>query len=706
MDVKLPDGTVIRGVPDGMSKADLTAKLAKNGYDVSKLAPAPLTPEQKTVQDKFSSDRAANKAVLDEWRASGSPQLSTAPKTDAEFNKVRSVLAALNYEKEQGRPAPEIPVQQQRKPTQHDIDRSRELATPDRTWRDDNLLGNAFGVPDAAMGVLSSMVTPVVAVPGGFIKSAISGGDPERNASDIAERIAYQPATGTGAQMLRGIGAVAAPLGALPSTQMLQTAQAVGSGARALRGMAGPSAAAMAAQDAQMVAGAPKMTAGTLADLVRGPKPAGMAGVGAAATAEETLRAERFANMRAPMKPTKGILTRSMDDVQFEREAAKRPEGKALDNRFAELNKGMEQHMDALAEETGATASSARQTGKAVVNALEMKRAAKKSEISAAYKEAEKSGALAEQVDIKPLLDFVEKNRSAASTAKIVTAIEKEVDRLSNGTGKMSINDMEQLRKMTNTLSEPGTPNGAYGKQAIQVIDDATAGKGGPAYQQARRLYENYSNEFKNRDVIDKLLRTKRGTKDRAVATEDVADHILFDGSLDDMKHAFRVLEAHPAGTAPEIVAAGQQAAKELRGAAIAKMKERMFSNAGADSSGRVVGSEAQIKRIVAELDRDGKLEPLFGKKGAEEIRDTVKVATDLYSTPKGSVNSSNTASAMEKVMNKFEGMFGGTPVAGHAIKYAAKKLESRNMTKKVNAALEPNPPPKPRTLGDMTGDQ
>ena len=44
MDVRLPDGTVIKNVPDGMSKADLTAKLKANGYDVSKLeasAPPP-----------------------------------------------------------------------------------------------------------------------------------------------------------------------------------------------------------------------------------------------------------------------------------------------------------------------------------------------------------------------------------------------------------------------------------------------------------------------------------------------------------------------------------------------------------------------------------------------------------------------------------------------------------------------------------------
>lgn len=41
MDVRLPDGTVIKGVPDGMSKADLTAKLKSNGYDLSKLEAKP-----------------------------------------------------------------------------------------------------------------------------------------------------------------------------------------------------------------------------------------------------------------------------------------------------------------------------------------------------------------------------------------------------------------------------------------------------------------------------------------------------------------------------------------------------------------------------------------------------------------------------------------------------------------------------------------
>ena len=40
MDVRLPDGTVIRNVPDGTTKADLIGKLKANGYDVSGFEPS------------------------------------------------------------------------------------------------------------------------------------------------------------------------------------------------------------------------------------------------------------------------------------------------------------------------------------------------------------------------------------------------------------------------------------------------------------------------------------------------------------------------------------------------------------------------------------------------------------------------------------------------------------------------------------------
>lgn len=49
MDVRLPDGTVIRGIPEGTTKAQLMEKLAANGYDVSQLE-APQQEQQQAYQ--------------------------------------------------------------------------------------------------------------------------------------------------------------------------------------------------------------------------------------------------------------------------------------------------------------------------------------------------------------------------------------------------------------------------------------------------------------------------------------------------------------------------------------------------------------------------------------------------------------------------------------------------------------------------------
>ena len=82
MDVKLPDGTIIRNIPDGTTKAELTAKLTANGYEFGETSQPAVQPpsvaEQPPVQNTTAadnglqvtdkglstiSDRAANIAV-------------------------------------------------------------------------------------------------------------------------------------------------------------------------------------------------------------------------------------------------------------------------------------------------------------------------------------------------------------------------------------------------------------------------------------------------------------------------------------------------------------------------------------------------------------------------------------------------------------------------------------------------------------------
>jgi hypothetical protein len=62
MDVQLPDGTIVQGIPDGTSKADLAAKLAANGYDVSGLG---MQPPAKGQQDQAPAASAPSDDYAD-----------------------------------------------------------------------------------------------------------------------------------------------------------------------------------------------------------------------------------------------------------------------------------------------------------------------------------------------------------------------------------------------------------------------------------------------------------------------------------------------------------------------------------------------------------------------------------------------------------------------------------------------------------------
>jgi len=65
MDVQLPDGTIVKGVPDGMSQADLTAKLKLNGYDIAKLTAAAPAPVSEGMPQERSFGQAAMQAPQD-----------------------------------------------------------------------------------------------------------------------------------------------------------------------------------------------------------------------------------------------------------------------------------------------------------------------------------------------------------------------------------------------------------------------------------------------------------------------------------------------------------------------------------------------------------------------------------------------------------------------------------------------------------------
>jgi hypothetical protein len=585
--------------------------------------------------------------------------------------------------------------------------RPQAVAVPHEEPRD-NLLGVLASPVDAALSAGSAIAGAVVGPIAGVGKSIIDGKfgtaegarQAEEFGSKVAQKIARPPATQTGRTILEAVGKVAEPLGALPTAALADLAGAAGNATRAVRGAAAATAAEQGAADAAAVA-----TKGpNLRDLVRAPQQ--LSGVGAAEVSQVTQRAARAQALPVPIKLTKGQLTRNREQVAFERETAKQKEGAPLASNYEDQNAQFSQNLDAAVDTIGAENFTPRAVGKSVVAALDAKDTAKRAEISTLYQKARDAGELQQPVDVSALADWVKRNKGKDRLAPIVSVIESELKQNAQVQGgsvdlrtltkqpartTMSLEASEDLRQAIGKLAEPGTPNVVFGKEAKSIIDAAQEGKGGDLFRQARRAYENYANEFENRDVIAKVLRTKPGTKDRAVGYEGIFNHTILNGTTDDVRHVFRVLEAHPASAAPEVVAAGQQAARDLRGAVINHIKDEMQKNLNVDSTGARTGSPAKIDAIVRELDKDGKLDVIFGKKGAEQLRDLRDVAIDIYTSPSGTVNSSNTASALMRKLDDIAAYTKATPVLGKVVKYTTDQIHSANTRRKVRDAINPN---------------
>lgn len=567
----------------------------------------------------------------------------------------------------------------------------------------DVLLGHKGLAGDAFDKVLGVVETPIAVASGalGGLAGAVAGlgkaaykkvttgqGSTDQEIDNIVRSVAgaitRPPSTRTGGAILEGLGHVMEPLAALPSAELLTLGRAASSANTGIRGLAAPSAAAAEAADAATLANG---TRGTLRELVTPAKPT-LSGVGAARATEEAQRVARAQALPVPMKLTKGQRTGDFDQIAFEQEVAKQPEGAPLRNSAVEQNHQLLQNFDAFRDATGAQAYGLRATGRVVDAALVKKYEAAKAEVNQAYSAARDAGEMAEPVPYKTLADYLEKHSAEIDTNNVpmLAAVRAKLAKLDpEGVGTVPLNDMEELRKMAGRLTTPGTPNEAHIGDVKRLIDGATEAAGGDLYREARRLNTNMARQFENAGVIDKMLRTKRGTNDRAVALEDVADHAIFGGSTDDVRHVRRVLTA---GAGDD----GVQAWKELQGATVDKLRDTMFpAGVPANSAGDTVARFNRFDKLVKSLDDEGKLEVVFGKQGADQLRDFAEHARTVLTTPDGTRNTSNTASALLRAFDKATAVTGSVPGLTSATKFVQKKVESAVLKKRVAAAVNPD---------------
>lgn len=577
----------------------------------------------------------------------------------------------------------------------------------------------------------------------------------ERTAAEGAQALTYQPRTqsgqdqaaavGEGMQQLIPVAAIAHTLppmggGVAPASVAARAgaeglardaANAVAMPAEAM-GMVAPGAAGEAAAGAAAATGkAVSSGAAKVAELAKGvttlprraleritgadsetsPTPGTMSSGGAAGTDMAAQRKATSGQLPVPVDDllTKGMLSRDPAQMKFEVETAKLPEaGAPLRQRVNEINERLLDNFDAAIDQTGAEAPSLRITGAVVDKALVDRAKGAKAEVRSLYKAADAAGEMETPVALDSVIQHLNDAAPEAATAPLIgtaraLAVKMGIAKDEGGTlvptGKgistdslmnrvaanqgVSLKRAEAFRQAINRNTDFEPTNVRQATIIKGLIDQATDGMGGAMYRQARAARARYAQVFEDHAVIAKLLNNKRGTSDRQVAFEDIFKHSIKDGSLDDVRVVRRTLQNGGDD--------GKQAWRELQGATIRDIRDEATKSVALDSRGNRVMSPAALDKAIRNLDADGKLDFIFGKRGAQTLRDIRELAQIAKTVPpEAAINMSNTASTLLAGIGDIAGYgMGGVPVPIFTLgKLAREHIKNAKLRNRINDAL------------------
>ena len=536
-----------------------------------------------------------------------------------------------------------------------------------------------YEVPAA---MVSGAAAPFLGVGAGIAQNIQQGTNQRVDRPELAQQFQYQPTSPVSQDILQNIGSAfeASKLPPImPTTGMIPSyARMAGAGTQQVQSMAQPVAQAV-----------PQVTNRMVQALRREPQST-MSGVGAAQTPEAVTRMQMAQQLRVPVQLSKGQAERNLGQQQFEIETPKiMPEmGKPLIEAQAKRNDAILQNFDAYVDATGKETFGLRATGKVVTDELTRQANQAIAQINKAYTAAREQGETEAPVPYAPLVSYINDQTPTvrAKLAPILDVVNEQIAKNDpQQTGAVSINALEDIYQVINKNFEPNTPAAVYGREMKDIINTITEGQGGELYQNARKLRQNYAQRFENIGAVDRLLRTKPNSDDRLVAFEDVFQKSIVNGSLDDVKNLGYALKK--GGTQ------GQQAFKELQGQTLEFLKDKVTQSIDTDSFGNPVVSPAKFKSAVRELDQDGKLDYLLGKKGAQEVRDLMETTILVNAPLKGAANYSNTSSALIQALDRISASpIGKIPVIGSLTRYSIEKSQQKALQKKIQESINYSP--------------
>jgi hypothetical protein len=519
-------------------------------------------------------------------------------------------------------------------------------------------------------------IAPIVGIAGTLASGKYGTQEGIRAGEQAMKAVQYQPRTQTAREALGVVGEFLQPVtSALPPTL-----GAAGTTLNALAPATMMQAGALARPIARQVT-APVQNA--LANVMTREQQPGMVGMGAASTAEDLQRQQRLEQFGIRAKL--GERTKNLQQQQFESEVERGVITGISEDAKTKLQEQMKlfeagkqkdiiQNFERMTEEVGSTADRGeiRNTGRIIDKALNNEYTKKFDAYKEKYRLADESGETLEQVPYQSLLDYIG-TKSATRRKTLDPILDDVAESLAMNdpqkTGTISIRNLEDIYQQVGTAKN--SPSAKPLKDLITQIGD---GAGGKMYQEARQARTQLAKEFEDVSRVDKLLGTKAGYADRRVALDDVYNHIVVDGSLEEMKTVTELLK----NAGPE----GQKAYKELQGQTLQRMKDLLLKKGDEKDAVRL----ERFSNFVTDLDREEKLAYMFGKTGRDEILDLRQAIKDVMVKEPGAVNYSNTSGAVLRGLEALQALrFPGAKTAAEI----ARTIEVKGKVKE--ALKQPN---------------
>lgn len=536
----------------------------------------------------------------------------------------------------------------------------------------EQLLTGNFGTPQAAQAIEDAVAKGMAA--GTYVPRTPAG----------------QEAVGAIGEALQNLPPVAGVTGTLANASSMAgpaARQALAAGAEAA-GAARTAAAPVVAK----VAGAVRSMAGPSEAAPAGRAAGGS--VGAAGVDLGNLRQSLANELPVPIQLTKGQRARTYAAQQAEEVLAKDAKvGDPIRQRYNDQRQQLVQNMDAFFDSTEAQLGELRDVGVAVDKTLRGALAKEKQRVRTLYKEAEKAGELEAPVTLNGIADFFNQNTAEAQVANVIGAARQKALNLGlvaeGADGKLvprpvSLKTGELFRRSVNNLTNDEPTNIRFGAELKRLYDEATEAAGGDLYKKARKARREMAEQFELNELTRNLIGNKRGTADRAIAFEDVLQRVVLSPatSKDSLRHVGVLLKKSGSD--------GAQTWRELQGATIRHLQERALSNVARDERGTPIFSAAKFDADIKALDRSGKLDYLFGNRGAEQLRTLNEVAKVVLNPVPGTVNTSNTATTLAAMMDLFTASATGVPVpAVTGFKLVRDQIKDRKLRARVAEHLK-----------------